>query len=196
MIYFVRHGATDWNEHKNATGEKDPKFQGRIDIPLNQNGIKQAQVMEKILKDKQFDRVICSPLTRAKQTCALVYHGSVPVEFDERIIERDFGEFEGKTRNEFDYHSFCNRFSNQKYERAETIEDVEKRVFNLLDELSEKPNQDVLIISHGGVGCVLISYFKGIPENGDYTNFLLPHGQPLVLDFKELVKENNMDKTI
>ena len=196
MIYFVRHGATDWNENKNANGEKAPRFQGRADIPLNNKGIEQAQIMAQQLKGIKFDRVICSPLNRAIQTCNLIYHGQTPVEIDERVIERDFGEFEGMTMSEFDFDVFCNRNTQQKWQKAESIQEVEKRVFNLLDELKKKPEQNVLIVSHGGVGCVLISYFMGIPESGDYTSFLLPHGKPLVLDFKTIdkVKQNDLGK--
>ena len=192
MLYFVRHGSTDWNDHRNSAGEKAPKFQGRVDIPLNAKGIAQAQLMAEQLKDIKFDRVLCSPLKRAKQTCNLIYHGKVPVEIDERLIERDFGEFEGLTSADFDFADFCNRYPKQK-SRAESIPEVEKRVFSLLDELKKQPEQNVLIVSHGGVGCVLLSYFKGVPENGDYTAFLLPHGKPLVLDFDDLLKSKEND---
>lgn len=191
MIYFVRHGSTDWNENKDANGNKDPKCQGRVDLKLNRTGIDQALTTAETLKGKHFDRVICSPLIRAKQTCDLIYHGNKPVEIDERIIERDFGEFEGKTRGEFDFKGFWNINSNQNFEKAENIFDVERRVFSLLDELKETPNADVLIVSHGGVGCVLITYFKGIPEDGNYLSFEIPNGKPLILDFNDLNKTVN-----
>ena len=107
MIYFVRYGSTDWNENKNAEGGRDPKCQGRVDLELNETGIAQALATAESLKDKKFDRVICSPLIRAKQTCDLIYHGDTPIEIDGRIIERDFGEFEGRTRAEFDFKGFA-----------------------------------------------------------------------------------------
>ena len=69
MIYYLRHGATDWNENLNEQGIKDPKCQGRVDIPLNEKGIKQAMQAKETLNCIEFDRVICSPLTRAIQTC-------------------------------------------------------------------------------------------------------------------------------
>lgn len=188
MIYFVRHGATDWNEHKNALGQKDPRFQGRVDIGLNQKGIEQGKQIAEMLKNIEFERVICSPLLRTRQTCELIYQGRTPVEFDDRVIERDFGEFEGKTRGEFDFADFCNRYPVGKYINAESILDVEKRVFNLLDELKKRPDDNVLVVSHGGVGCILASYFKGIPTNGDYLSFLMPHGKPMIFDFKDVIK--------
>ena len=49
MIYFVRHGSTNWNDYINENGIKDPKLQGRADIPLNEKGIGQALVLAESL---------------------------------------------------------------------------------------------------------------------------------------------------
>lgn len=184
MIYFVRHGATDWNENKNNLGIKDPRCQGRVDLELNEKGIQQAEQTAQQLSNVKFDRVICSPLKRARQTLDIIYKGNIPIEIDERVIERDFGGFEGLTRTEFDFNGFWNINSNQEFESTESIKDVEERVFSLLNELKEKPNQNVLIVSHGGLGCILTSYFKGIPEDGNYLCYEVSHGKPLILDFE------------
>ena len=186
MIYFVRHGVTDWNENITPDGRRLPKCQGRADIPLNNNGIAQAKELAKTLKNIKFDKIICSPLTRAKQTCELILGSLEGVIFDERVIERDFGEFEGLTKEDFDFYGFCNKHSNMKFERAETVQDIEKRVFSLLDELKQEPEQNILIVAHGGVGCILLSYFDGEPEGGDYKNFLVPHSRPITRSFNDI----------
>ena len=124
-------------------------------------------------------------IKRAKQTLDLIYTGKTKVEIDDRIIERDFGEFEGLTRTEFDFYGFWNDNSEQQYKTAETIKDVENRVFALLKELGKDPNKNTLIVSHGGVGVVLMSYFKGVPQDGNYLHFEIPNGQPLILDFEK-----------
>lgn len=191
MIYFVRHGLTDWNENIDENGKRNPKLQGRADIPLNERGVAQAFEVSENLKNIDFSRVICSPLTRARQTCEIIYTGTKPIELDERIIERDFGEFEGLTRTQFDFKSFCNEYVSPKLVRAESISDVKKRVFNLLDELKKSENENVLIVSHGGVGCVVASYFYGLPENGDYSSFEIPNGKPMILDFKQIENSKN-----
>ena len=188
MIYFVRHGSTEWNEHLNEKGERDPLLQGRADIPLNNKGVSQAIATAETLKDIKFDRVLCSPLTRTRQTCEIINNGKYPVEYDERLIERDFGEFEGFSRTQFDFKSFCNAYYSPKLIRAESIQAVQDRVFNLLDELKQKPKENVLLVSHGGVGCIVLSYFKGLPENGDYSLYEIPNGKPMTLDFKEIKK--------
>ena len=106
------------------------------------------------------------------------------MEIDARLIERDFGEVEGLTRDEFDFYAFWNSKTNKKFARAETIHDVEVRVFDLLNELAQKPQDDVLLVSHAGVGCVLLSYFKGVPKDGNYLSFEIPNGSPLKVEFK------------
>jgi len=194
MIYFVRHGSTDWNEHINENGQRDPKLQGRADIPLNEKGIMQALATAETLKDINFDRVLCSPLTRTRQTCEIINNGKYPVEYDERLIERDFGEFEGLSRTQFDFKAYCNAFYSPKLIRAESIQSVQDRVYNLLDELKQKQNENVLLVSHGGVGCIVLSYFKGIPENGDYSLYEIPNGKPMMLDFKEIKKTKNAEE--
>ena len=186
MIYFVRHGVTDWNENITADGRHSAKCQGRADIPLNENGIAQAKELAKSLNQIKFDKVICSPLTRTRQTCELILGSLDGVIFDERVIERDFGEFEGLTKEEFDFFGFCNKNSGMKFERAETVESIEKRVFSLLDELKKEPEQNVLIVAHGGVGCMFLSYFDGEPEDGDYKNFLVPHSKPIIRNFENI----------
>lgn len=182
MIYFVRHGLTDWNEHIDQNGNLNPLCQGRINIPLNKNGIAQAEAIKEELKNIKFDKVICSPLDRAKQTCEIILGTLDGVIIDERLNERDFGEFEGLTRNEFDFIEFCSD-KTKTYERAESIADVEKRIFSLLDELKKENYKNVLLVSHGGVGCLFRSYFEGSPENGDYSKLLIPNGKPLIRDF-------------
>lgn len=182
MIYFVRHGVTDWNENTDKNGKKNPKCQGRADIPLNDNGIKQAEKLRDMLKNIKFDKVFCSPLMRAKQTCEIIVGSLEDVIIDNRLIERDFGKYEGMTRDQFDFADFCKKNSKCS-DDAETVQEVENRIFSFLNELRCKAYKNVLLVSHGGVGCVFRSYFDGVPEDGDYSNLLIPNGEPLIRDF-------------
>ena len=50
MIYFVRHGSTDWNDNYNDQGIKDAKCQGQADIPLNTKGITECNNLAKNYK--------------------------------------------------------------------------------------------------------------------------------------------------
>ncbi len=186
MLYYIRHGSTDWNEFKNEKGEITPKCQGRADIPLNENGRTQARVLAEKLKNVKFDKVYCSPLSRTKETCEIVLGGLDGVIFDNRILERDFGEFEGLTRYEFNFEAFTNDDDSKiNYVKAEKVGDVKARLFDLLEELKQTPNQNVLIVSHGGIGCLFKAYFDGMPENGDYFPLIIKNGEVVMRDFNK-----------
>jgi probable phosphoglycerate mutase len=89
----VRHGVTDWNRQR--------RFQGLTDIPLNDEGIAQAQAAAGRLRDVGFDIVVSSPLIRAMQTAEIIGAASgKPVAVDAGLIECDFGSFEGRPISE------------------------------------------------------------------------------------------------
>ena len=85
-IYIIRHGQTELNNHQ--------VLQGRSDYPLNEAGIAQAEDAAERLRDIRFDYVFTSPLRRAVQTAEIVAPG-VPPTVDRRLIEMDYGPYEG-----------------------------------------------------------------------------------------------------
>jgi broad specificity phosphatase PhoE len=97
-LILVRHGATAWN----AEG----RYTTRSDIPLSAEGIAQAHATAAALAGERIDRVLCSPLARARITgetiAAAQTHGPPPVEVDERLTEIDAGPFEGLTPAEIE----------------------------------------------------------------------------------------------
>lgn len=88
MLYIVRHGQTELN---NAHA-----LQGRSDHPLNETGIRQAQEAARQIAERgiRFARVYSSHLKRAIQT-AQIMAPDVPLVIDERLIEMDYGPYEG-----------------------------------------------------------------------------------------------------
>lgn len=84
----LRHGATDWN--------REGRFQGRTDNPLNADGLRQAHEAAIMLRDIGISRIVASPLVRAARTAEIIADAiSVPLTIDDGIIEFDFGSFEG-----------------------------------------------------------------------------------------------------
>jgi len=96
-FYVLRHGQTDWNVQM--------RLQGSTDIPLNETGRVQAHVAAKILAGEGITKIIASPLSRALETARIVgaVAGIEPV-VDDRLIERNFGLFEGMTIDEVHQH--------------------------------------------------------------------------------------------
>lgn len=159
-LYITRHGQTDGNVNKIMDGIRD--------IPLNETGILQANKAKEELKDIKFDLIICSPLTRTRQTMEIININKCPVVFDKGIIERDCGEFTGKGFDSLDRDIYWNYYANAKYERAENIQDFYIRISDYLDQLKIKyRDKTILLVSHGGVSRIVNCYFNGIPKSGD-----------------------------
>ena len=89
----LRHGATDWN--------RQGRFQGPTDNPLNDDGIAQAHAAAEKLRAVELGHVVSSPLLRAVQTAEIIANvASKTVTLDRGLIELDFGSFEGKAVRE------------------------------------------------------------------------------------------------
>ena len=159
MIYITRHGQTEWNL-KN-------KIMGKADIPLNETGIKQSGQLRDMVDELQIDLIVCSPLLRAKQTAEIINSKkSVKIIYDDRISERDYGEFEGKSIDDFDFSAYWNYYENKTYKYAENVRDFFSRIYEFFDEIIKKYfNKNILIITHAGVGISALCYFNQfIPE--------------------------------
>ncbi len=89
--WLVRHGETEWSLAKRHTG--------RTDIPLTANGEREAAALAPRLGEHEFGRVFCSPLIRARETCALAGFGG-RAEYRDELLEWDYGSYEGKTTAE------------------------------------------------------------------------------------------------
>ena len=92
-IILIRHGETEWNVEE--------VFRGRIDIELNQNGIKQAKLLAEYLSKRKIDAIYSSPLQRAVKTAEIIagYH-KLNVGIAPGLIDFDFGEWQGLSLQE------------------------------------------------------------------------------------------------
>lgn len=158
MIYIVRHGETDYNV--------EGRYGGRIDVELNAKGIEQAHILQNELKDIKFDIVISSPLKRAHKTATIITNSKITI--DNRIIERDNGELEGKLKQDCPSNIDFNN-PNTGY-GIESIIDFRKRIFEFFDEITrEYKGKNILIVTHAGVGIYARCYFEGEPSEGNYS---------------------------
>ena len=113
MLYVIRQGKTDWNNRK--------KTMGRMDLPLCPEGIAQAHKMKDKLKYNNFDLIMCSPLTRAKETAKIINEGKdIEIVYDQRLLERNLANLEGRSYPEdndrlWDINVNANDFYNASY---------------------------------------------------------------------------------
>ena len=159
MIYVVRHGETEWNAIN--------KVLGRTDIPLNDRGIEQAEEIARSLKDIKIDVFLCSPLSRARQTAdAISGETGMPYKTDDRLIEHDFGVFEGVNRFDAEYQKAKREYF-VRYPGGESFFDLAARVFPLIKELEGK---NAILVTHGGICRIIRSYFEDM-GNEEFVQF-------------------------
>ncbi|MEF2964337.1 histidine phosphatase family protein [Paenibacillus sp. M1] len=147
LVGLIRHGLTDWN----AAG----KIQGQSDIPLNDEGRRQARLLaSRLLEEREYrwDFVITSGLARAEETGRIIADKlGIPVyEPDSRIMERAFGQIEGMTALEREakwgkeWHSL--ELGQEK------DEEIRNRALAFLRELGERyGDKNALVVTHGGL---------------------------------------------
>lgn len=181
MIYLTRHGQTDWNVQK--------KVMGRCDEPLNETGLKQAEETRNNLLSIKIDIIICSPLQRARQTAEIINKDrNIPIIYDERIIERDFGEFEGKQTKDFDFGGYWDYYKNEQYQNAENIQIFFDRIYDFFDDVTTKyKDKNVLIVAHGGVSIPANCFFNKIIPEGSLVDagLVLGNCQVAFFDLKD-----------
>ena len=159
MLYVVRHGETEWNALN--------KVLGRTDIPLNSNGIDQARELARSLKGLQADEFLSSPLSRARQTAGIISEETgIAYRIDNRLIEQDFGSFEGINRLAGEYQEAKREYFT-RYPGGESYFDMAARVFSLIKELEGK---NALLVTHGGVCRIIRSYFEDM-SNEEFVQF-------------------------
>ena len=165
VLYLIRHGKTDYNEKG--------LLQGKSNIPLNENGIKEAQELHNYFLDKKIDICFSSPLKRAVSTAELIFPDTKIIVSD-IIIERSLGDFEGKSHEEYHFHDFWDYKSNSNVGGVEPIRDLLKRSDMFLNYLKENyADKTMAIVSHGAFLKALHFSIMGYNENTNFHGFSL-----------------------
>ncbi len=155
-FYFIRHGQTDWN--------KEGRLMGQNDIPINEFGIKQAQEVADYLRNLNItiDRIVSSPLLRAKQTAEIISNAiDVPINFHADLKEVCFGEAEGKLEAYENLHTLW--IKGVTPEGAESWIVFKQRVIkSIINSLNH--DSTTLVVAHGGVYSAIMD-FLGYPNH-------------------------------
>ncbi|NJJ40485.1 histidine phosphatase family protein [Paenibacillus apii] len=176
-LYIVRHGQTEWNYENRVCGITE--------VQLTNRGIEQAKELSKTIIGKQIDIIISSPLSRALKTAEIISNViSKEIIIDNRLIEQNYGVFEGVNRDSEDFKEAKKHFPNRLF-GGESLLQVAQRTFNLLDEIKGKfRNQNVLIVTHGGVCRIINAYFND-QMNGEFYKFHLGNCEMKEYQFNE-----------
>jgi len=149
-IYLVRHGETDWSASGRHTGTSN--------IPLNSVGERQAERLGPILARTAFARVLSSPLDRARRTAELAGFGAVDT--SPLLCEVDYGDYDGKTRDEIRALRPGWDFFEDGPKNGETLEAAAGRARVVLGELRPIAG-NALLFAHGHILRILASVYLG-----------------------------------
>jgi len=148
-LCFVRHGETDWN--------KAGRIQGHHQVPLNEKGRIQAKSLCKQLSSYHFDVCYSSDLIRAGETADLLTElQNKEVMYDERLRERDVGQWVGADREAYQI------YRQKDGKGIESDSEMRERIHHFIGEISQKHSEcKILVVTHGGVIRNLVGELTG-----------------------------------
>jgi broad specificity phosphatase PhoE len=163
-LVLVRHGQTEWS--------KDGRHTGRTDIPLLDEGRRDAEALREPLSERAIALVLCSPLERARETAELAGLGD-RLELDDDLLEWDYGEYEGittpqirETRPDWDlWRDGC--------PGGESPAEVGARADRVLGR-AEGADGDVVLVAHGHMLRVVAARWLGLGPDGGRLLALSP----------------------
>lgn len=146
-IYIVRHGESEGNIGN---------FRQGAETPLSDNGIKQSEKIAKRLKKLDFDLLVASPLKRTVQTADLIKaetgHDFI---LSDLFIERKRPSRQYGLKKDSKLHDQIEKEFNKilidggKFEDAESFSEIKDRVIAALDFLENRPEQKIVVVTHG-----------------------------------------------
>jgi phosphoserine phosphatase len=155
-LYFVRHGETEWNAIR--------RMQGQWNSNLNEKGQRQADINGRLLQKLNIEALFASPLDRTRQTADIInQYLSLPIQFDERIMEWDCGDWSGFLYKEIQ-EQWPQEWAALEADRffyrgpdCENYPDMIARSLPFLEELKAHPADNIAIVSHGMIGKTMVS---------------------------------------
>ncbi|MDE3206248.1 MAG: histidine phosphatase family protein [Acidobacteriota bacterium] len=163
MLYLVRHGRTASNAAR--------LLLGRMDVPLDELGRRQAAALAEVPQLRGATRVISSPLARAYDTATAI---GPPVTIDVRWIEIDYGRFDGLELSAAT-QLWAGWDADLEYrpEGGESLADLGRRVRSACADLWEEASgSDVVVVSHVSPIKAAVAWALGVPDETQWRMFL------------------------
>ncbi len=186
-LLLVRHGETDWN--------REGRFQGQIDIPLNQNGLAQAEAARRFLADVPIQRAWSSVMARPRRTAEVILesHPGIALSVTEGLVEIGHGRWEGRLEREIaaDWPELLADWKvaphTVQMPEGETIQEVWERSLASWEAIagSLEDGETGLVVAHDAVNKTILCALLGLGPadiwavkqgNGGVTVIDYPHG--------------------
>ena len=189
-FYFVRHGQTVWNVEN--------KICGVTDSPLTELGREQARKTGQMLRKKidhgeiHIDEIMTSPLSRAFDTAMEISHViGVPVRIEPRLVEQNFGRWEGTARDGLEFARAKENFADS-YGGGESMMKTAQRIYNLIDDIEKEPEKTYLLVAHNGISRMIESYFRDM-RNEEFAAFGIKNAEVREYKFEDSFPDYQTD---
>ncbi len=172
-VYLARHGETAWSLSGRHTG--------LTDLPLTERGERNARQLGKRLAGLAFEKILTSPLQRARRTCELSGFGNA-AEVDRNLLEWNYGDYEGQRTPDILANCPDWQLFRDGCPGGETPEQVGERADAVVSRL-RGINGNVLVFSSGHILRVLAARWLGLePSAGRF--FMLNTGSVSMLGYE------------
>lgn len=163
MLYLVRHGRTAQNAAH--------LLLGRMDVPLDELGRRQASALGSLPTLRGASRVVSSPLARAFDTAAVI---GPPVTVDERWIEIDYGAYDGtEVGAAAELWKGWDADLEYRPPHGESLAEMGRRVRGACEELwQEAADVDVVVVSHVSPIKAAVAWALGLGDDAQWRMFL------------------------
>ncbi|MEW6377797.1 MAG: histidine phosphatase family protein [Thermodesulfobacteriota bacterium] len=164
-IYLVRHGQTAWN--------KEEIFRGRTDVPLDETGLRQAELAGEYFKGMEIHGIYASILSRAWETAQRIarFH-DLKVQPMEGIIDMSFGNWEGHPHQEIRqndreiYRQWIEKPHRVRIPGGESLDEVRVRAMAALRKVIQlNPRKTLVLVSHRVVNKVILCGILGLSNS-------------------------------
>lgn len=162
-MIIVRHGESEWN--------RIHRYQGQLDAPLSELGLRQAEALANRLRNEHLDCIYTSPLQRAARTAEAIarFHPTVPLRQDIALLEIHHGDWQGKFINEI-VEQFADGLrewrehpTRSQMPNGESFSNVLKRTLEFKERvLAAHRDETVLVSTHDVVIKILVADALGM----------------------------------
>jgi len=186
-LLLVRHGETDWN--------RQGKFQGQIDVPLNDHGRAQGFKAREFLKDVAIDFAVSSTMARPRETAEIILQQHQPhinLELEDGLREISHGRWEGKFESEIEqeFPGMLQRWRTSpatvEMPFGENLQQVRDRSVAVWQKIVEtaltKQFQTGLVVAHDATNKTLLCHVLGLSLES-FWNFRQGNGAVSVIDY-------------
>jgi broad specificity phosphatase PhoE len=164
-IYITRHGETQWNSENRLQGWKDSE--------LTDIGIRNAVALGERLYQTEFHAIYTSPIERAVKTASLICSDkTIPILFEDSLKEINFGDWEGKVKEEIEQTSKQEFFNfwhaphlyNHESHNGESLAALKSRVEHVINRIiADNKDGNILIVTHGVAIRAILSSLMNTP---------------------------------